>query len=234
MPRNAGDQQELARTYYNRGILLYDLGNTRASESDFTEAIRLLEPLARKRLGHSDNPPSHDLARVYNDLGNLISDNEPARAQSLYQRAIDIQNELLKDSDNWEERQELVTYYNNLAFLLFNLGDSERARDLNHEALDTIEQLSAPSTSMQRERAKAHMLHMSLGLAHHPEFHVSYENLAEQYVKLANEYLQSDATSAARLAIESLKRILPELDESDRARFGKSWRDLQKQLAGKE
>ncbi len=229
MPQEADYQQELARTYYNRGILQYDLGNTKGSESDFTDAIALLEPLATKQRTNSDDPPSHDLARVYNNLANVSS--EPAKAHNLYQKAIDIQQKLLKDSDNWEELQELAIYYNNLAFLLFDQGDSAGARETNHNALDTIEKLSEPSPLMQMERAKAHMLHGSLRLAHHPEFHVLYENLAEQYVQLAREYLQHDARDAAELAAASLREILPELDESDRPGFQKSLRDLQRRLA---
>ncbi|MGB8986705.1 MAG: ATP-binding protein, partial [Candidatus Sulfotelmatobacter sp.] len=71
-PQSAQYQQELARTYYNRGILRYDDGNRSATESDFRDAIQLLEPLLEKKtVSQSDDsadPPSHDAARAYNDL----------------------------------------------------------------------------------------------------------------------------------------------------------------------
>jgi hypothetical protein len=45
-PQNEKYQQELARTCYNRGILHFDAGDWNASESDFRQAVHLLEPLA--------------------------------------------------------------------------------------------------------------------------------------------------------------------------------------------
>ena len=56
-------------------------------------AIRLLEPLAKQELEfqakESENPPSHDLARVYNNLGNLLrSEAQLARGQDFCERAI--------------------------------------------------------------------------------------------------------------------------------------------------
>jgi tetratricopeptide (TPR) repeat protein len=236
MPRNAGYRQELARTYYNRGILRFDSGSVQTSESDFTEASRLLEPLAARELQfqakEDENPPSHDLARVYNNLGNLLrSEGQLARAEDLFDRAIRIQKELIKkDGDNWEYRVELATYDNNLAFLLFEKGDVPMAQRQNHAALDTIEALATPSPAMETERAKAHMLYLLMGPAHHPEFHVLYKNLAEEYLRLANAYFQSGSPPAARLAIQSLRSVLPEVSEPDRARLEKSCRDLQKQL----
>ena len=76
-PANAKYQQELARTYYNRGILRFDAGKSKESESDFTQAIQLLEPLAtnKEAEAHSDkdqNPPAHDLSHAYNNLGTLL------------------------------------------------------------------------------------------------------------------------------------------------------------------
>ena len=74
-PVNATYQQELARTYYNRGILYSwtaepgDVAFARA-ESDFREAIRLLEPLSGKS---DDLQPSQDLARACNNLASLLA-----------------------------------------------------------------------------------------------------------------------------------------------------------------
>jgi tetratricopeptide (TPR) repeat protein len=236
MPQNAGYQQELGRTYYNRGILRFDEGDAKASESDFNEAIRLLEPLAKKELESqtklAENPPSHDLARAYNNLGNVESNvGELARAEELSERAIQIQKGLVKkDPDNWEYGVELALYYNNLAFLLFQKGDLAMAEHQNHEALDSIESLATPSPSIEKERARAHMLYLLLGPAHHPEFHVLYQNLAEQYLRLATQYFQAGSPGAARAAMQSLGRVLPEVSQPDRARLEKSYRDLQKQL----
>jgi tetratricopeptide (TPR) repeat protein len=240
MPQSADYQQELARTHYNRGILRFAKGDAKASESDFTEAIRLLEPLAKKELEvkakKGENPPSHDLARVYNNYGTLLSSQgDLARAQDFSERAIRIQKELMTtDSDNWEYRVELATFYNNLAFLSLAKGDVALAEQQNHAALDSIETLAEPSPSMETERAKAHMLYLFLGPGrHHPEFHVLYKNLGQEYLHLATTYFQAGSPDAARLAIQSLERVLPEIAEPDRTRIEKSYRDIQQQLKGK-
>ncbi len=236
MPQNAGYQQELARTYNNRGILRFDKGDVKTAESDFTESIRLLEPLAKKELEsqtkEGENPPSHDLARGYNNLGNLLRiEGQLAKAEDLSESAIRIQKELMKkDGDNWEYRVELAIYYNNLAFLLTEKGDVAAAQKQNHAALDSLEELATPPPQIETERARAHMLYFLLGPAHHSEFHVLYQNLGQEYVRLATEYLQAGSPDAARFAVQSLGRVLPELAGPDRIRLEKSYRDLQKQL----
>jgi hypothetical protein len=109
-------------------------------------------------------------------------------------------------------------------------GDTEMAKEQNHAALDSIENLATPSPSMETERAKAHMLYHLLGSSHHPEFHVLYRNLGQEYVNLATAYFKAGAPDAARLAIQSLGRVLPDVAEPDRTSLEKSYRELQKQL----
>ncbi len=228
-PQNADYAQELARTYYNRGILRYDGGELTATESDFREAVRLLEPLAKKDLEsptkESENPPSHDLARVYNNLGYLLTD------QGYYERAISIQEDLSKRSpENWEYKVELAKFYNNLSFLAWGQGEDRLAAQSNHQALDGIEELLTPVPPLESERAKAHMLHLAMGPSPHPELHVPYMHLGDEYVKLATEYFNSGVPDAADLAIKALKDVLPNVSEPDRTRLEKSYQDLQKEL----
>jgi tetratricopeptide (TPR) repeat protein len=237
LPQNAKYQQELARTYYNRGILRFDAGDPKASESDFAEAIQLLEPLLRNEEVDSEpekegNPPAHDLSHAYNDLGTLLrAEGQLVRAQDFSERAIGIQKELAtKNPDNWEYRVELAQYYNNLAFLFAEKGDIEMAKQANHSALDSIEDLATPSSLMENERAKAHMLYFILGPSPHPEFHVLYEHLGDEYVSLARKYFNSGSPDSARLAIEALARVLPQIAEPDRTRLAKLHQDLQKEL----
>jgi tetratricopeptide (TPR) repeat protein len=236
-PQNEKYQQELARTYYNRGILRFDAGDSNASESDFRQAVQLLEPLvtAEKAVSQTevnDNPPAHDLGRAYNDLGTLVrTKGQLQEAQNFLESAIRIQSDLTKKGpDNWEYRVELAKYYNNLALLLVEKGDVEMARQRNHEALDSIEDLITPSPSMESERAKTHMLYHLLGPSQHPEFHVLYKNLGDEYVALAREYFKAGSPDAARVAIETLGSVLPQVAEPDRSRLTKSYQDLEKEL----
>jgi hypothetical protein len=233
-PENRQYQQELARTYYNRGILRYDGQNLKASKSDFQKAIQLLEPLVSKgatpQTEQAENPPSHDLARVYNDLGVLLFD-QVSIARPLFERAIGIQEDLVSEKpENWEYRVELAQFYNNLAFLAWETNDMELAKQKNHAALDTLEDLATPSALIEKERAYAHMLNWTLGSSDHPAFHVLYFHLANEYVKLATAYLNSPDPSAARLPIEALGHILSDLAEPDRSRLRGSYLTLEKEL----
>jgi hypothetical protein len=90
--------------------------------------------------------------------------------------------------------------------------------------------LITPSASMESERAKTHMLYHLLGPSQHPEFHVLYKNLAEEYVKLAREYFDAGSPGAARVAIGTLGGVLPEVAEPDRSRLTKTYQDLEKEL----
>lgn len=231
-PGNADYAQELARTYYNRGILRYDAGELTATESDFREAVQLLEPLAKKDFEsqtESENPPAHDLARVYNNLGYLLSD------PGYYERAIRIQEDLTKKSPkNWEYPVELATFYNNLSFLLWSQGAKKSAAQENHQALDGLEELLTPAPQLEKQLAVALMLHVATGPSEHPEFHVLYKHLGDEYVKLANDYLNSGSLDAAALTIEVLGSILPKVAEPERTRLGNSYQDLKKELLEKK
>jgi hypothetical protein len=231
-PQNADYAQKLARTYYNRGILRYDGGDSAATKSDFLEAVRLLKPLAERDLEspaqEGENPPSHDLARVYNDLGNLLGD------QEYYELAIRIQEDLSNRSpQNWEYRVELAKFYNNLSRLGSD-GNGNLAAQSNHRALDLLEELATPASSLENERAKAHMLHLMVGPSQHPEFHVLYMHLGDEYVKLATGYLDSGYPDGAALAIKALGDVLPEVAEPERTRLSKSYQGLQKELQESE
>lgn len=238
-PQDARYQKELARSHYNRGILRFYTGNSKLSESDFREAIRLLEPLVTmdaEPQTNDEDPPSHDLARAYNNLGVLLrSEGQLEEGQEYSERSIRILKELVaKDPDSWEYRVELATFYNNLAFSLYDKNDIEGAKQQNHAALDTIEDLATPPPSMETQRAKAHMLRLYLGPSEHTEFHELYKHLADQYVNLAQDYLNSGNCGAAGSAIKALGHVLPEVSDPDHARLAKSYQDLQKELQESE
>jgi Novel STAND NTPase 1/Tetratricopeptide repeat len=236
-PQNATYQQELARTYYNRGIVRYDNRDMKGSESDFRDAIRLLEPLVAKEAAQpkateDETPPSHDLARVYNDLGELLSDQgSVSAAQDFLKRAVGIQEGLTKENpNNWEYQVELAKFYNNLSSLLWYEGDRDSAKQVNHEAVDLLEKLATPASALERDRAQAHMLYSLLGPSQHPEFHVLYGQLADEYLSFAKQYLDSGNPSAARLALFTLERVLPDVGEPDQIRLAKADQDLRNKL----
>ncbi|HYW39653.1 MAG TPA: tetratricopeptide repeat protein [Terriglobales bacterium] len=163
IPGNPSYPQELARTYYNRGILRYGNRDLTDSESDFRKAVGLLEPLMEKNTdasaGNKNPPPSQDLARVYNNLANLLGhERRTPEAAQLYERAIAIHEGLCKkEPGNREYKMELAQFYDNMAILLLNEKQVDPAKQRNQQALALFEELATPasSSSLARGRDKA-------------------------------------------------------------------------------
>jgi tetratricopeptide (TPR) repeat protein len=160
-PKNSAYQQELARTFYNRGILRYATGDLSSSESDMRRAVQLLEPLAGKTadtpVGSRNTPPSQDLARAYNNLANmLVREKRSSEASQLLERAVAIHQGLCsKDPDNREYKMELAQFYDDLAIALAVESQIDLAKARNEQALALFEQLAAPGSSLSKEHEKA-------------------------------------------------------------------------------
>jgi tetratricopeptide (TPR) repeat protein len=161
-PSRPDYRQELARTRYNRGILVATTAaprspETATAESDFREAISLLEPLASDR---ANRVPTLELARVYNNLATLLDQNDRVdEAQRLYEAAIRSDEELMKaDPANREYMLELAKFCNNLSDLLRRLGSGDLARARSQQALDLLDALALPAPSLGIEQADAHNL----------------------------------------------------------------------------
>ena len=156
---SAEHQQAVARVRYNRGILLADhVGRDGVvfadAEADLREAVRLLEPLAA-----GSSSASQDLARVYNNLGRVIleQDRPAAEAHDWYQRAVLIHETLTKQQPgNREYAMELVKFDNNLADVLRELGKTAEATRRNALALEGIERL-ARAGAVGRYRAGGYL-----------------------------------------------------------------------------
>ena len=154
-------QQEAARTRYNRGILRSENATPgsaefSATESDFREAIRLLEPLAARA---ADPVPSLELARTYNNLANLLAldDARLVEARGLYEAAIGRDEELVKtEPANRVYKMELATFCTNFAYFLEQLGENDLAKARSRQALDLLDELALPAPSLSIEQADAH------------------------------------------------------------------------------
>ncbi len=157
-PAETVHQQDLARTYYNRGILYADHegrdgASAQLAEADFREGIRLLESLPR---GVANPSAAQELGRAYNNLASLLAagDGRLADAREFYSRAIGIHEGLTaKDPSNREYAMELVQFYNNDADVLRELGEIDLAWRRSGQALEGIESLSRPAPSVGIERA---------------------------------------------------------------------------------
>ncbi len=148
-------REELARTLYNRGILLSGTGRAaERAEQDFREAIALLEPLAG-----TNSQAAQELARAYNNLGSLLalSPGRDADAQRLWEQAIAIDERLLAgEPGNREYSFELATYLGNLAALLHERGDTVGAERRSAQMLALMDALAKVAPSLAVARADAH------------------------------------------------------------------------------
>jgi len=165
-PGNRVYRQERARSYYCRGILQYNAGHLDDAESDFRQAIGLLEPLTANPVtipaaDRGLNPdPTEELSRASSDLGVILrKKGQVAEAHERYRRAIEIHERLVKEEpDKRLYKLELAQFLNNMARLV--LEDEHRpdlAEPFNHNALDLIEDLASPTRSLEIERIKAHL-----------------------------------------------------------------------------
>ena len=167
-------RQEAARTRYNRGILRFNTVTSPGSaefgttESDFREAIRLLEPLA----GRPNDPvPSLELARAYNNLANLLAldGKRNDEARQLYEEAIRRDEELVKrEPANRAYKMELATFCNNFSYFLRRLGNEDLAKARSRQALDLLAELALPAPSLSIELADAHNVRGRLLAAQDP------------------------------------------------------------------
>jgi tetratricopeptide (TPR) repeat protein len=219
-PSRAEYQQEAARTRYNRGILHFDTATTgsaefSAAESDFREAIRLLEPLA----GRPDDPvPSVELARVYNNLANLmgLDTSRLGEARELYEAAVRRDEDLLKtEPANRGYKMELATFCNNLSYLLGLLGEYDLAKARSQQALDLLAELALPAPSLGIEQADAHNVRGLLLQNHDPRgalaeyrraldiYQSRWRDNSAHIVKRVHERYQDLMLNLARLSRDS-------------------------------
>jgi tetratricopeptide (TPR) repeat protein len=139
-PGNAQYHQKLARTYYNRGILRFATQLPADSESDFNQAIQLLLPLVPKA---TDPSTAEELARVYNNLGNLLRAKGKdywAEATKDFTSAISTDEAVVKNNPSIPEyKLELAYYYDNYAMLLMDENQLDQAQKNNLQTLDLVE-----------------------------------------------------------------------------------------------
>jgi tetratricopeptide (TPR) repeat protein len=158
-PGNPTYQQELARSYYNRGILIHTCEDG-DPEPDFRRAFDLLKPLAAGNQSAAQPTaggpsPAQELARVENNLGVVyLGRRDYEKAGNLFQQAIGgIFPILQKEPDNGEYEAEAAFYYNNLAQALSE-SNITAARKANDNARELIKKVDKPNPALDVLRAK--------------------------------------------------------------------------------
>ncbi len=222
-PTRADYQREAARTRYNRGMLraaTADPGTPEfsAAESDFREAVRLLQPLTRNS---ADRAVSLELARAYNNLASLVAldDTRLLEARRFYETAVGLDEDLSKaEPENRLYKLELAKYCDNLSYLLGQLGENDMAESRSKEALELLDALAYPAPSLAIEQADAHNLRGRLMQARDPHsalaeyreafnlFEKVWQDRSAHYFTPAHQRYQDFLLNVARFARSSNNR----------------------------
>jgi tetratricopeptide (TPR) repeat protein len=155
-PGNRVYPQELARSYYNRGILLNDSGGNPLV--DFQRALTLLRsspggPSVASPVA-SGPDPAQDLARVENNLGVVYLDRgQYADAAAMFQNAaLSLAPSRQHDPGNREYKLEGAYYYLNLADALYCDNQDAAARKATAAARALADDLAAGPVESLREQ----------------------------------------------------------------------------------
>jgi tetratricopeptide (TPR) repeat protein len=256
-PGNAIYQQELARTYYNRGIIRFRVKDAQGAQVDFSKATDLLEPLGSRSSTAADsdaNPdPAQDLARVYNDHAIVASKaGQTAEAQSLYEKAIALAEQLIKKRpENREYKMELAKYSSGEARMLAADGQLQLAEIRSQRALELVEQLALPTPTLSTKVVENLQLRAELLQSKNPEearaltdraFHLLnrvdtnransalYMNIGANYLELAQYKLLNGDRTGAAAAFSHLDEILPHLSAEYKEPLIGPYQNLQKKL----
>lgn len=145
--------QELARSFYNRGIVQAELGNRDSAKADVLSAIETLSSMIDVS-ENSNTPVKQELARCYNNLGNLLqTSGNTQEAIAQFVRSLELLNEL---PDNRDRQMEQAIYQNNLANLHRSMKDLERADKVSESAIAKFTKLAQPLPLVANELANAH------------------------------------------------------------------------------
>jgi len=256
-PGNAIYQQELARTYYNRGIIRFRIRNAQGVQLDFRRSIDLLEPLVSKysaTAGTEENPdPAQDLARVYNDYAIVVSSaGQTTEAQALYEKAIALAEQLVKKKpENREYKMELAQYYSNEARMLAAVNQLHSAEIQSQRALELVEQLAVPTPLLSTKMAETLQLRGELLQSQNPAEAKAltdrafdllnkvdtnkangalYMNIGANYLELAQDKLQIGDRAGSAAALSHLDEILPHLSVDDKKILAEPYQNLQRKL----
>jgi serine/threonine protein kinase/Flp pilus assembly protein TadD len=145
-------RNELATTYSEAGSIAEQLGDRKAAQADFQQALTLFHRLAEQ--SPDDVSLQTDRAKCLNNLALLLAANgEFETALKRYNEAIGV---LQQVPDSPERHAQLVRSlaetYGNLGLMYGQQGKQDAARESLALAIDQLQQLVATDSSRQRDR----------------------------------------------------------------------------------
>lgn len=149
---------ELARSLYNRGILMENLGRWDESEPNLRRAIERLNEIPNPGQRLSSGLPQQELARAFNSLAvTLVNSGKPAEdVVELFQNAVDNLEELThRYPDRREFKFELAKILNNWAIWMLDSEKLNEAKEKNQWALALFKELARPLPELTSELGNA-------------------------------------------------------------------------------
>jgi eukaryotic-like serine/threonine-protein kinase len=185
-PQTLEHRADLATTSSNLGLLLSKTGDRERAESLWRVAITMQEAI--KSEAPTDRVNRHHLASSYNNLGSFYLYNQPEIAREWFEKAIQLQVELVHDFAIQREYQlDLALSFNNLGAVLASMSKWDEAEARYKNAIAFQERLaqSAPLVSVYRR-----------------DLSVSYNNLGMVQSK-ANRHEEAEQSFQAALKYQN-------------------------------
>jgi serine/threonine-protein kinase len=149
--------QEMARSFYNRGLVRAEQGNRDAAREDVNAAIDTLQNILENSAS-PDPSVTQEIARCYNNLANISKAmGDRATSRTRFSTAIALLDEQVERYPrNRDLIKELAIYQNNFANLLRSEGELELADQTSSQAIEKLSSLAQPLPVLANELANAH------------------------------------------------------------------------------
>src|SRR5512135_2390172 len=151
-PAEVTSRSELARSYFDLGVLLKDTYRFRESEAAFCDALRLWEQLVKAFPTREDL--EGELNKTRYQLGALLAKLEGRRPENeaLYHAALEYLKRLIRANPSAEQRGNYARQLNNLGSLLADTGQRRDAEEKYRQAEESLEKLIAQAPSVPSYR----------------------------------------------------------------------------------
>lgn len=155
VPRSVDTEEEVAKTYINRGLTCFDAGDPRAAVREHATASRKLAALVARE---SRASWCQSLAKTYVNLGNALDELELyAGAVEAYGYANDLREWLVRERRQDEDEtlevvRTLAESYHNMSGTLLQGGRPGEAKELSGMAMSLLTRLEDPRTDVRIAR----------------------------------------------------------------------------------
>jgi serine/threonine protein kinase len=146
---------ELARSYFNLGVILFEVGRRPDAESSYRRAAALHEKLAAEI---PDNPQHrHDLADDLNNLGVMVSERGAFKeAEEVYRRAVELGEKLVSENRHPDVQINLAASYHNLGNAVREQGRAADSLAFYDNAIARLDPIVAKNQQFDDARSFLH------------------------------------------------------------------------------